>query len=240
MAPDSKTIRERLRVLDWNEIEHSLSEFGYAKTRALLTADECGKVAALYQNDTLFRSTIDMERYRFGVGEYRYFRYPLPSLVSEFRTQAYSHLAPIANRWAEALDRSVHFPQSLRDFLRACHEKQQTRPTPLLLRYATGGYNCLHQDLYGDIAFPLQLACFLSRPDLDYGGGAFLLVEQRPRSQSRGEAIVPGQGEMVVFPNSWRPVLGRRGYYRVTMRHGTSRLTWGSRYTLGIIFHDAK
>src|SRR5262245_37429103 len=240
MAPDSKTIRERLRILDWNEVENSLSEFGYAKTHALLTADECGKLAALYQDNTLFRSTIDMERYRFGVGEYRYFRYPLPSLVSEFRAQAYSHLAPIANRWAEALGRSVHFPQRLRDFLRACHEKQQTKPTPLLLRYATGGYNCLHQDLYGEIAFPLQLACFLSRPDLDYGGGAFLLVEQRPRSQSRGEAIVPGQGEMVVFPNSWRPVLGRRGYYRVTIRHGTSRLTWGSRYTLGIIFHDAK
>ncbi|PYV09721.1 MAG: prolyl 4-hydroxylase subunit alpha [Acidobacteria bacterium] len=230
----------RLARLDWNEIEGALWEFGYAKTPALVRAEECRELAALYPDDARFRSTIDMQRFRFGLGEYRYFAYPLPPLVAEMRAEAYRRLAPIAKRWTEALGGKAQFPSEIEAFLSRCHAGGQTRPTPLLLRYEAGGYNCLHQDLYGDIAFPLQITCFLSRPGEDYGGGEFLLVEQRPRSQSRGAAITAAQGELVIFPNSERPVVGQRGYYRAKVRHGVSRVAWGSRLTLGIIFHDAR
>jgi hypothetical protein len=237
--PDVK-IAERLRRLDWNAIGSSILERGYARTRPLLTPAECNDVVALYPDDANFRKRIDMERHRFGVGDYAYFADPLPPLVRELRCHGYRHLAPLANRMAEALGQPGRYPRSHAAYRRACAERGQTRPTPLVLRYGAGGYNCLHSDLYGDMVFPLQLACFLSRPGVDYEGGAFLLVEQRPRSQSVGDALQPDQGEAVIFATSERPSRGKRGFVRTHMRHGVARLTRGSRYTLGIIFHDAR
>lgn len=233
-------VLDRLDHLDWREIERSLQEFGYAKTPPLLTPDECAEIIGLYRDDTRFRRRIDMARHGFGVGEYKYFADPLPPLVQDLRTQAYARLAPIANRWMEALRMPERYPPDLPSFIARCREHGQTSPTPLLLYYEMGGYNCLHQDLYGEVAFPLQLTCFLSRRRLDYTGGEFLLVEQRPRAQSRGEAITTERGEIVIFATRYRPIAGGRGYYRVSMRHGVSRLTAGSRYTLGVIFHDAQ
>jgi hypothetical protein len=233
-------IRERLRDLDWPGIGASLLERGYARTRRLLEPRECSALVALYADDRRFRKTVDMVRHRFGVGEYRYFASPLPRLVRELRSHAYRHLAPIANRMNEALGRGERFPASLAAFLRHCAARGQRQPTPLLLRYEAGGYNCLHRDLYGDVVFPLQLACLLSRPGIDYEGGAFLLVEQRARSQSIGEALTPEQGELVIFATADRPAPGRRGWTRATLRHGVSRVTRGERYTLGVIFHDAR
>jgi hypothetical protein len=233
-------IRNRLRRLDWREIGTSLHEWGYAQLPRLLTPAECAALRRLYGENRRFRSTIDMERHRFGVGEYRYFSNPLPPIVRELRSHTYPLLAPVANEWAEALGERRQFPGTLAEFLELCHRQGQTKPTPLLLRYERDGYNCLHQDLYGELAFPLQLAVFLSRPRADYEGGAFLLVEQRPRQQSRGEALMPSQGAAVVFTTSGRPVAGSRGYFRAAMRHGVARITRGSRYTLGVIFHDAR
>ena len=233
-------IRARLDSLDWSAIERSLWEFGYAHAPAVLTADECRDLIALYPDDSNFRSRIDMERYRFGVGDYKYFAAPLPPLVEALRVHAYERLAPIANRWEEAFGTGHRFPAHLGELLALCARRGQTRPTPLLLHYEAGGYNCLHQDLYGEIAFPLQLTCFLSRNGVDYAGGEFLLLEQRPRAQSRAEVVPTEQGEIVVFTTRYRPVRGSRGYYRATMRHGVSRVIAGTRYTLGIIFHDAK
>ncbi|HEX3178177.1 MAG TPA: 2OG-Fe(II) oxygenase [Methylomirabilota bacterium] len=232
-------IKERLAALDWSAIERSLWEHGYARTPPVLTRDECDALRALYPDDARFRSRVDMARYRFGVGEYKYFAAPLPPLVEALRVHAYAPLAAIANQWEVALDTAVLHPPTLAALLARCRKKGQTKPTPLLLRYETGGYNCLHQDLYGEVVFPLQLTCFLSRRGVDYEGGDFLLVEQRPRAQSRGESIATEQGEVVIFTTRHRPVEGSRGYYRATVRHGVSRLTRGERYTLGVIFHDA-
>jgi len=180
-----------------------------------------------------------MQRHAFGRGEYQYFRYPLPAVVEDRRQAIYPHLAPIANRWREQLNEEGRFPPSLAAYLERCHKAGQVRPTPLLLKYGPGDYNCLHQDLYGDLVFPLQLTVLLSAPEEDFTGGEFLLVEQRPRAQSKGEVVPLGQGEAVIFPVHHRPVAGTRGPYRVMMRHGVSRLRSGKRYTLGIIFHDA-
>jgi hypothetical protein len=237
---NSITMKARLSSLNWQAIEQSLWTHGYAKTPPVLTPKECAALIALYPDKTRFRSRIIMERHRFGVGEYKYFANPLPSLVKELRTYFYSPLAAIANQWMEALRLPERFPAHLSAFLTHCHECGQTRPTPLLLRYEQEGYNCLHQDLYGEIVFPLQLTCFLSQPGKDYAGGEFLLVEQQPRAQSRGAAILPQQGEIIIFATRYRPAQGKRGYYRAQMRHGVSRVLSGSRYTLGVIFHDAK
>jgi hypothetical protein len=234
------TLQERLDQLDWKAIEASLWQRGYAKTTPLLTAKECDDLVALYGKDQLFRSRIDMKRFRFGEGEYKYFAYPLPPLVQTLRETIYPRLAVIANVWAKALGQLESFPLSHDALLAVCRRKGQSKPTPLLLRYAAGDYNCLHQDIYGAVAFPLQLTAFLSRPDRDFAGGEFLLVEQRPRAQSRGEVLAPEQGEIVIFATRHRPVEGSRGYYRVTMRHGVSTVRSGSRFTLGVIFHDAK
>jgi uncharacterized protein len=233
-------IAARVHALDWSAIERSLWDLGYAKTPPLLTAAECDALVALYGDDARFRSRVDMAQYRFGVGDYKYFAAPLPPLVQELRVAAYPPLAAIANQWETALDTGRLHPPDLDALLRLCHRKGQTKPTPLLLHYEAGGYNCLHQDLYGDIVFPLQLTCFLSRRSVDYEGGEFLLVEQRPRAQSRGESIATEQGEVVVFTTRHRPVQTARGYYRAAMRHGVSRVRRGTRYTLGVIFHDAK
>ena len=232
-------IARRVDALDWPAIDRNLSELGYAKTPPLLTPEECDDLIALYPDDARFRSRIDMARYRFGVGDYKYFAAPLPPLVAALRHAAYPRLAGIANRWSTMLRARTRYPESLEEMLALCARHGQTKPTPLLLHYEAGGYNCLHQDLYGEIAFPLQLTCFLSRRGVDYEGGEFLLVEQRPRAQSRGEAIQTEQGECVIFTTRDRPVAGARGAYRATMRHGVSRIQRGTRYTLGVIFHDA-
>jgi uncharacterized protein len=232
-------IAKRLHGLDWKTIEQALWTMGYAKTPAVLTAEECEELIGLYADQTRFRRRIDMERHRFGVGEYQYFAEPLPALVQEMRLSIYPPLATIANGWMEALRQSQRYPADLPSFLMLCQEHGQTKPTPLLLRYEAGGYNCLHQDLYGAVAFPLQLTCFLSRREIDYTGGEFLLVEQRPRAQSRGEAITTEQGEIIIFATRDRPATGARGYYRLQMRHGVSRIRSGRRYALGIIFHNA-
>ena len=234
------TIQDRLAQLDWKAIEASLWERGYAKIDPLITAEECDALVALYSKDQLFRSRIDMKRFRFGEGEYKYFTYPLPPLVQALREQIYPRLAIIANAWAEPLGQSDLYPLSHDKLLALCRRKGQIKPTPLLLHYTAGDYNCLHQDIYGAVAFPLQLTAFLSRPDRDFAGGEFLLVEQRPRAQSRGEVLAPEQGEIVIFASRDRPIQGNRGYYRVNMRHGVSTIRSGSRFTLGVIFHDAK
>jgi uncharacterized protein len=230
----------RLQQAEWPRIAQALGDQGWATTRPLLTANECADLIALYSEEHRFRSRIDMARFRFGAGEYKYFANPLPPAVLALRRHAYPHLASIANDWSAALGAKPAFPPDLDEFLAVCAEHGQTRPTPLLLRYEAGGYNCLHQDLYGDVAFPLQMTCLLSRPGTDFTGGEFLLVEQRPRAQSRGEVVPLEQGQIVIFTTRERPVRGARGTYRVNLRHGVSRVTSGRRYTLGVIFHDAK
>lgn len=239
-AAGPRSIAERLRRLDWQAIAHSLDKLGYARSGPVLTAAECRSLIELYPNDRHFRSRIAMERYRFGIGSYAYFGEPLPALVRSLRTHAYRYLAPIANGWARALGDEALFPASLQSFRARCRAAGQTRPTPLVLRYTAGGYNRLHQDLYGGIVFPLQIAIVLERPGLDYEGGELLLVEQLPRTQSRGLAIAPARGELVIFPSSERPVPGRRGPLRARVRHGASLLHAGTRHVLGIIFHDAR
>ena len=245
MTAVAETLVDRLDCLDWTGVGTLLDTQGFAPLPAILEQDECEALAASYKDEGRFRSRIDMSRFRFGVGEYKYFAAPLPPIVRTLREKLYAGLAPIANRWRARLDREgtdpvPAYPARLDDFLARCHKAGQTRPTPLLLSYTTGGYNCLHQDIYGDLAFPLQTVFVLSRADTDYTGGDFLLVEQRPRAQSRGHAVRVPQGAGLVFATRDRPVAGTRGDYRVVMRHGVSTITSGSRVSLGIIFHDAK
>lgn len=228
-----------MRALDWRQIEDALNAHGYAVVPGLLDADACSALAAQYDEASRFRSKVVMQRHGFGQGEYQYWAYPLPDVVANLRTRLYSPLAAIANRWHASMGLEARFPPSHADFLARCHAAGQTRPTPLLLRYREGDYNCLHQDLYGEHVFPLQLAVLLSRPQDDFTGGEFVLTEQRPRMQSRAEVVPLAQGDAVLFPVAQRPVNGTRGSYRVNMRHGVSRLRAGLRHTLGIIFHDA-
>jgi hypothetical protein len=231
-----------LAALNWPSLEASLDGCGFARLPPVLTAKDCESLAGLYADDSRFRNRIEMERFRFGAGEYKYFAAPLPPIVETLREQLYDRLAPTANRWAARLtNRAARtFPATLDAFLRQCHQAGQSRPTPLLLSYREGGYNCLHQDIYGDLAFPLQVVFMLSRRDVDYTGGEFLLVEQRPRAQSRGHALAIDRGAGVIFATRERPQEGTRGAYRVAMRHGVSTVTSGARMTLGIIFHDAR
>jgi hypothetical protein len=235
----AQAIGARLERVDWRGAEAALEEQPYAPLGRLLTSVECRQLIALYPDAGRFRSRVDMKPHRFGVGEYKYFSRPLPPLVEDLRAAAYPHLARVANRWAQALGASERYPERLEEFLARCHAAGQARPTPLLLRYEAGGYNALHQDVYGDVAFPLQIAVFLNRPGRDYEGGEFLLVEQRPRAQSVGEALLLGEGEAVVFANRHRPMRGARGFHRTAVRHGVSRVRSGLRFTLGVIFHDA-
>lgn len=229
----------RIAALDWPGVAAGLDARGCATTGRLLTPDECAALSSSYDGETGFRTRITMARHGFGQGEYQYFAYPLPAAVAALRTGLYAPLASVANGWAGALGQPG-YPTDHAAYLRVCHEAGQARPTPLLLRYGTGDYNCLHQDLYGALHFPLQVAILLSEPGADFTGGAFVLTEQRPRMQSRVEVVALRQGEAVVFAVNQRPVQGTRGMYRVTMRHGVSRLLSGRRHTLGIIFHDAK
>jgi hypothetical protein len=230
----------RVAALDWTGIAAGLDAHGCATTGALLTPAECACLAGAYASDHLFRSRVMMARHGFGRGEYKYFAYPLPEPIATLRTALYPALAAIANRWNEAMGSSVRYPAGHRQFLDRCHAAGQTKPTPLLLQYGAGDYNCLHQDLYGEHVFPLQITFLLSRPNADFTGGDFVLTEQRPRMQSRAEVVPLAQGEGVIFPVHHRPVGGTRGTYRVNMRHGVSRIRSGQRHTAGIIFHDAK
>jgi hypothetical protein len=228
------------RNIDWERISHDLDAHGNATIEKLLTPAQCETVAALYPEDAPFRSRVVMGRHGFGRGEYKYFDYPLPKIVASLRAAFYPHLVPIANRWNEQMSLDGAFPTDHGEFLARCQKAGQTRPTPLLLKYAAGDYNCLHQDLYGEWVFPLQVAILLSQPGKDFSGGEFVMTEQRPRMQSRPEVVSLGLGDAVVFAVSHRPVQGTRGTYRVNLRHGVSRLHSGQRYTLGVIFHDAK
>ena len=233
-------VEQRVSRLDWDRISEDLDRYGCAQTGPILEPGECASLAGLYARDELFRSRIVMRRHGFGSGEYKYFAYPLPELIAALRTALYSRLAPIANGWNERMGLSTRYPESHEAFLRKCHAAGQRRPTPLLLKYETGDYNCLHQDLYGEHVFPLQFTILLSEPGRDFTGGEFVMTEQRPRMQSRPEVVPLWQGDMVLFAVNQRPVQGSRGVYRVTLRHGVSRVRSGHRHTAGIIFHDAK
>jgi len=239
-APRSTAdVSDRVDALDWTAITQDLNTYGCAATGPLLTTDECQWLAGCYDEAQHFRSRVIMAQHGFGRGEYKYLSYPLPDLVAALRRALYPHLAEVANGWSEDLGETARYPSEHSEYLDACHRAGQTKPTPLLLRYGPGDYNCLHQDVYGEQVFPLQVAFLLSRPGQDFEGGEFLLTEQRPRMQSRGEVVALKQGEGVIFPVRHRPVHGTRGVYRVNMRHGVSRLRSGRRHTLGIIFHDA-
>jgi uncharacterized protein len=231
---------ERVNALDWQRISQELDQHGNARLPGVLLSAECGILEALYPEDEPFRSRVVMESHGFGRGEYKYFRYPLPDIVSQFRTALYSHLESIANRWNRVMGIDVRYPEKHADFIRLCHNAGQLRPTPLLLQYGPGDFNCLHQDLYGRHVFPIQITILLSAPGRDFTGGEFVLTEQRPRMQSRPEVVPLDKGDAVAFAVHHRPVQGKRGPYRVNLRHGVSRLRSGRRYTLGIIFHDAE
>jgi uncharacterized protein len=236
----ARSVARRLGRLDWDVIERGLWERGYAKTPALLASDECERLIELYSDDTRFRSRVEMARYRFGSGEYKYFAEPLPPIVQDMREEAYCLLVSIANRWMEALGSRQRYPPRLRDFLEVCATRGQPKPAPLLLKYGTDDYNCLHQDLLGDVSFPFQLTCALSRRNVDYTGGEFLLVEQGRGVQSRAEVVTLDLGELVIFATDCRPLAGERGYRRIHLRHGVSRVSSGHRYSLGVIFHNSK
>ncbi|KII35104.1 proline hydroxylase [Pseudomonas fluorescens] len=224
---------------DWALLEQQLDQDGCAVLRSLLRPETYDDISALYAQSEPFRSQVIMARHGFGRGEYKYFKYPLPDLVARLRSALYPRLVPIANRWHQQMGLPSRFPDTHQDFLERCHAAGQTRPTPLLLQYGPQDYNCLHQDLYGEHVFPLQVAILLSEPDEDFTGGEFVLTEQRPRMQSRPQVVDLKKGDALIFAVNQRPVKGLRGYYRVTMRHGVSRLHSGKRHTLGIIFHDA-
>jgi uncharacterized protein len=236
----SSSIPARVSSLDWGLIAAELNAHGCAVIRALLQADECASLTSIYSDDTRFRSRVVMARHGFGRGEYKYFSYPLPPIVEMLRTALYPPLVVVANDWNAHLGLDVRYPTAHAAFLQRCHSAGQTRPTPLLLQYAAGDYNCLHQDVYGEHVFPLQATCLLSRPGVDFTGGEFALTEQRPRMQSRLEVVPLDQGDAVIFAVRERPVQGTRGWYRVNLRHGVSRVRSGHRHTLGVIFHDAQ
>ena len=238
---ETPSISQRIDALDWKGAAESLSDRGYAVTAPILSPAECASLVALYGHENHFRSQVIMERYRFGIGDYKYFANPLPEIVVELRTSSYPHLAEVANRWAEALgENTARYPKDHAAFLKICHKAGQNKPTPLMLHYQAGGYNCLHQDLYGDVSFPLQMVFLLGQHGRDWEGGEFILVEQQPRAQSKPQVVLADCGQAILFATRYRPVKGSRGHYRVNLRHGVSCVDRGTRYTLGIIFHDAK
>ena len=232
-------MRQQIDQLDRDNIPGQLNEQGYALVKGVLNDRECGEVVRWYNDDVLYRKTIVMERYRFGLGEYKYFKYPLPPLITQIRETVYPMLAKVANNWMKVLGIEKRFPNLHVELLEECRTNGQASATPLILRYGKGGYNTLHQDLYGDIYFPMQLVLFLNEPGKDYEGGEFVLIEQRPRAQSKAIVLKPGKGDMLIFTTNFRPVKGSKGYYRANMKHGVSEVTDGQRHTLGIIFHDA-
>jgi hypothetical protein len=239
-SPAATSALTRVEAYDWGALAGDLDRYGCAVLPTLLSSEECGTLAALYPDERHFRSHVVMARHGFGRGEYRYFRYPLPDLIDGLRTALYPHLAQVANAWNERMRIADRYPDEHAAFLARCHAAGQTRPTPLLLQYVAGDFNCLHQDLYGDLAFPMQVAALLSEPEKDFTGGEFVLTEQRPRMQSRAEVVPLGKGDAVAFAVHHRPVRGSKGDYRVNLRHGVSRVRSGLRHTVGIIFHDAR
>jgi hypothetical protein len=239
-AQSPTDLASHVDTLDWPQITAELGSQGCAVLKGLLTPDQCRAIAALYPDDAHFRSRIVMGRHGFGRGEYKYFSYPLPDLIGQLRPALYAQLQAVANRWNEAMGIDIRYPAGHAAFLKRCHEAGQARPTPLLLQYEAGDFNCLHQDLYGEHVFPIQVAILLSEPGRDFTGGEFVLTEQRPRMQSRAEVVPLAQGDAVAFAVHHRPVQGTRGTYRVNLRHGVSRIRSGQRHTVGVIFHDAK
>ncbi len=235
-----RDIRVRLNAFDWDAAGRGLWQHGVGVLPGALSPEECGAIAALYGEETLFRSVVDMARYRFGNGKYKYFSYPLPPMIEALRTHLYPRLVPIARTWVSALHSKQEFPAEHSDFLNHCHTAGQTRPTPLLLRYGNGDFNCLHQDLYGDIYFPFQVMFLLSAPGEDFTGGEFLLAESAPRAQVAVRVVPAHRGDAVIFTTRYRPVKSHRGFSRIAVKHGVSTVTGGQRVTMGIIFHDAK
>lgn len=229
----------KIEAIDWNEIASNMHEKGYASVQKMISEQQCEKLIQLYNEPIGYRKTVAMERYRFGLGEYKYFDYPLPELIQTLRENTYPKLAPIANQWMKALKIDTQFPNSLSELLIKCSENNQLKPTALLLKYGKGGFNTLHQDLYGDVYFPFQMVLFLNEPGVDFEGGEFVLIQQTPRAQSQVIVLKPKRGDMLIFTTSFRPIQGKRGYYRANMKHGVSELHGGERHTLGIIFHDA-
>ncbi|XXY37434.1 2OG-Fe(II) oxygenase [Sorangium sp. So ce260] len=239
VVPIARSVEERVASVDWARVSQDLDAHGCAVVERLLTGAECGGLAALYARDELFRSRVVMARHGFGRGEYKYFAHPLPAPIASLRTSIYPRLVPVANRWSAAMGLEVQYPEEHARFVERCHAAGQVQPTPLLLQYGEGDYNCLHQDLYGEHVFPLQVAILLSEPERDFAGGELVMTEQRPRMQSRPMVVPLRQGDAAIFAVRHRPVQGTRGVYRVSMRHGVSRVRSGHRHTLGIIFHDA-
>lgn len=230
---------KNIEQLDWHTIHHQLNEKGFAQIDRLLSGDECEAFKKLYNADH-YRSVVDMKRYRFGMGEYKYFRYPLPPLIQTLRERIYPKLVPVANEWMDHLRIEISFPEHHHELVDRCKERGQLRPTPLILNYHPGGFNTLHQDLYGDVYFPFQVLIVLTQTGIDHTGGEFVLTQQIPRAQSKADVIIPAKGDAVIFATSFRPVRGSRGYFRVTMKHGVSEVKSGERFSMGIIFHDAK
>jgi uncharacterized protein len=234
-----QTIQERLSGLDWLSITSQLDQKGFALVSKLLTDEECRQLISDYDQASLYRKTITMERYRFGLGEYKYFNYPLPGLIQTLRENVYTRLAPLANKWMKELGNEQQFPPLFGSLQQLSRKHKQVFPTVLILKYGKGGYNTMHQDLYGDLFFPIQAVFFLNEPGKDYSGGEFVLTQQIPRAQSKAMVLQPGKADMLLFTTNYRPVKGVKGYYRVNMKHGVSELHDGERHTLGIIFHDA-
>jgi hypothetical protein len=232
-------IQQQIAQTDWADVTQSMNDKGYACISKMLSPEACDALTAQYNDSTLYRKTIQMENHGYGIGQYKYYNYPLPGMVQQLRELVYPNIAPIADGWMHALNIDRQFPATLSELTALCHQHNQLRPTPLILKYNTGGYNAMHQDLYGEVFFPMQLVIFLNEAGKDYHGGEFVLVEQRPRMQSKAMVLNPGKGDMLLFTTNFRPVKGSKGYYRVNMRHGVSEIKDGERHTLGIIFHDA-
>ena len=240
MTTKEYSIQERFSEIDWENVAGWMNTSGYALVKNILTKEECRELINLYNEPTLFRKTITMERYRFGLGEYKYFNYPLPSLIQTIRETVYPSLAVIANNWMNVLKIDTRFPAAFSELQAICRRNKQDKPTVLILKYGQGGHNTLHQDLYGDIFFPIQLVLFLNEPGKEYTGGEFVLTEQVPRAQSKAMVLQPGKGDILLFTTNYRPAKSKTGYYRVNMKHGVSEVHSGNRHTLGIIFHDAQ
>lgn len=234
-----ENLETRLTTTDCQSVAESMNEIGYAYIPKILTDDQCEELIQAYDNEYAYRKTVIMERYRFGLGEYKYFDYPLPKIIQRLRETIYPKLSPIANLWMKVLKIEKSFPDTLEELQLLCHQNNQLKPTPLILKYGKGGFNTLHQDLYGEIYFPMQAVLFLNDPEKDFTGGEFVLTQQVPRAQSKAIVLKPKKGDMLIFTTNFRPVKGTRGYYRANMRHGVSEVTKGNRHTLGIIFHDA-
>ncbi len=234
-----EALKHRIQALDWRQINENLNNNGYAIVSKIISENQCENFVNEYRNLNIYRKTVVMERYRFGLGEYKYFDYPLPESIQVIRENLYPNLAPIANLWMKVLKIDKKFPATLNNLLAQCHANNQLKPTPLILKYGKKGFNTLHQDLYGDIYFPLQTVFFLNEPEKDYTGGEFVLTQQIPRAQSKAIVLKPKKGDMLIFTTNFRPVKGKKGYYRIHMKHGVSELKNGERHTLGIIFHDA-